>query len=114
MKLSNNTPEGVPTANCPCMPHRRLLHYPSLVRLWWNWQTRYFEVVVGQPVQVQVLLSAPIFIFISSRMKSPWPALVLALIVCPGCATCYRVTFNNGNYVVTQGKPHLDKGKNRY
>ena len=29
------------------------------VRLWWNWQTRYFEVVVGQPVQVQVLLSAP-------------------------------------------------------
>jgi hypothetical protein len=32
------------------------------VRLWWNWQTRYFEVVVGQPVQVQVLLSAPTFI----------------------------------------------------
>ena len=29
------------------------------MRLWWNWQTRYFEVVVGQPVQVQVLLSAP-------------------------------------------------------
>src|SRR5881227_1834533 len=29
------------------------------VRLWWNWQTRYFEVVVGKPVQVQVLLSAP-------------------------------------------------------
>src|SRR4051794_37830786 len=29
------------------------------LRLWWNWQTRYFEVVVGQPVQVQVLLSAP-------------------------------------------------------
>jgi hypothetical protein len=35
-------------------------------RLWWNWQTRYFEVVVGQPVQVQVLLSAP-FLF---RMNS--------------------------------------------
>ena len=32
---------------------------PSLVRIWWNWQTRYFEVVVGQPVQVQVLLCAP-------------------------------------------------------
>ena len=32
------------------------------LRLWWNWQTRYFEVVVGQPVQVQVLLSAPTFI----------------------------------------------------
>ena len=31
------------------------------LRLWWNWQTRYFEVVVGKPVQVQVLLSAPIF-----------------------------------------------------
>ena len=30
------------------------------MRLWWNWQTRYFEVVVGQPVQVQVLLSAPL------------------------------------------------------
>src|SRR5713226_10779499 len=28
-------------------------------RIWWNWQTRYFEVVVGQPVQVQVLLCAP-------------------------------------------------------
>ena len=32
------------------------------LRLWWNWQTRYFEVVVGQPVQVQVLLSAPFFL----------------------------------------------------
>ena len=31
-------------------------------RIWWNWQTRYFEVVVGQPVQVQVLLCAPSFI----------------------------------------------------
>ena len=30
------------------------------MRLWWNWQTRYFEVVVAQAVQVQVLLSAPI------------------------------------------------------
>src|SRR5258706_15639898 len=29
------------------------------LRIWWNWQTRYFEVVVGQPVQVQVLLCAP-------------------------------------------------------
>src|SRR6266699_5537998 len=28
-------------------------------RIWWNWQTRYFEVVVPQGVQVQVLLSAP-------------------------------------------------------
>jgi multidrug transporter EmrE-like cation transporter len=29
-------------------------------RIWWNWQTRYFEVVVPQGVQVQVLLCAPI------------------------------------------------------
>jgi hypothetical protein len=28
------------------------------LRVWWNWQTRYFEVVVGKPVQVQVLLRA--------------------------------------------------------
>lgn len=34
----------------------------SRARIWWNWQTRYFEVVVGQPVQVQVLLSAPILV----------------------------------------------------
>ncbi len=27
-----------------------------------NWQTRYFEVVVPQGVQVQVLLSAPVFL----------------------------------------------------
>ena len=30
-----------------------------LVRIWWNWQTRYFEVVVPQGVQVQILLCAP-------------------------------------------------------
>ena len=36
-----------------------LLHYERSLRIWWNWQTRYFEVVVGQPVQVQVLLCAP-------------------------------------------------------
>jgi hypothetical protein len=29
------------------------------LRIWWNWQTRYFEVVVPQGVQVQVLLCAP-------------------------------------------------------
>ena len=29
------------------------------LRIWWNWQTRYFEVVVPKGVQVQVLLSAP-------------------------------------------------------
>ena len=31
-------------------------------RIWWNWQTRYFEVVVPQGVQVQVLLCAPFFL----------------------------------------------------
>jgi hypothetical protein len=35
----------------------------TLLRLWWNWQTRYFEVVVEQSVQVQVLLTAPSFFF---------------------------------------------------
>src|SRR6266571_23002 len=34
----------------------------GLLRIWWNWQTRYFEVVVPQGVQVQVLLSAPKFL----------------------------------------------------
>lgn len=33
----------------------------TCVRIWWNWQTRYFEVVVEQSVQVQVLLCAPSF-----------------------------------------------------
>jgi hypothetical protein len=32
------------------------------LRIWWNWQTRYFEVVVPQGVQVQVLLCAPFFL----------------------------------------------------
>ena len=39
----------------------------SRPRLWWNWQTRYLEVVVPQGVQVQVLLSAP---SISARQNS--------------------------------------------
>ena len=29
------------------------------MQMWRNWQTRYFEVVVGSLVQVQVLSSAP-------------------------------------------------------
>ena len=49
-----------------------LLHYERSLRIWWNWQTRYFEVVVGQPVQVQVLLCAPIFLKkLVSRRLSP-------------------------------------------
>lgn len=47
---------------------KRLQTFASVVqsgrwrRLWWNWQTRYFEVVVAKAVQVQVLLSAPFFL----------------------------------------------------
>jgi hypothetical protein len=33
----------------------------NVTRIWWNWQTCYFEVVVPQGVEVQVLLCAPIF-----------------------------------------------------
>ena len=40
------------------------------LRLWWNWQTRYFEVVVGKPVQVQVLLSAPNPLLYSSAITT--------------------------------------------
>gem|GEM_PF-2924159 len=39
-------------------PGRSLKHLVRS-RIWWNWQTRYFEVVVPKGVQVQVLLSAP-------------------------------------------------------
>src|SRR5207247_136711 len=54
--VSTSTSEN----KCPCELRSSLLDY-CWSRLWWNWQTRYFEVVVGQPVQVQVLLCAPIF-----------------------------------------------------
>ncbi len=37
-----------------------------VLRIWWNWQTRYFEVVVPQGVQVQVLLCAPFFFPVSN------------------------------------------------
>ncbi len=47
--------------NSTCARGVHLLHYPR-ARIWWNWQTRYFEVVVPQGVQVQVLLSAPVFL----------------------------------------------------
>ena len=46
-------------AEMPCDFPARLLHYGRIGRIWWNWQTRYFEVVVPQGVQVQVLLCAP-------------------------------------------------------
>ena len=40
----------------------------SLLRIWWNWQTRYFEVVVRKLVQVQVLLCAPTFRRVSALL----------------------------------------------
>ncbi len=39
-----------------------MVHYDRSLRTWWNWQTRYFEVVVPQGVQVQILPCAPCFI----------------------------------------------------
>ena len=72
------------------------------VRIWWNWQTRYFEVVVGQPVQVQVLLSAP-----ASKMKQMIFLSLLALLL-TGCASHYVVTLTNGYRLVAADKPHLE------
>src|ERR1051326_1829575 len=43
-------------------PNPCVLQLGERSRIWWNWQTRYFEVVVPQGVQVQVLLSAPVFL----------------------------------------------------
>jgi hypothetical protein len=57
---------------------RRIGSLASRLRVWWNWQTRYFEVVVPQGVQVQVLLRAPIFRRFSLRIllvaKTPRPS----------------------------------------
>jgi hypothetical protein len=39
------------------------------LRIWWNWQTRYFEVVVPQGVQVQILLCAPIISRAAGRRR---------------------------------------------
>jgi hypothetical protein len=47
-----------------------LVHYDRIVRMWWNWQTRYFEVVVPKGVQVQVLSCAPfsrLFVSLTNR-----------------------------------------------
>ncbi len=47
--------------NCLAQRGVDLVHYGRIARMWWNWQTRYFEVVVPQGVQVQVLPCAPFF-----------------------------------------------------
>ena len=62
-------------------------------RLWWNWQTRYFEVVVGQPVQVQVLLSAPIFSFAQSDSY-----FGLSLVGCLYAKTAFPAFFNGPSF----------------
>ena len=40
----------------------------KFVRGWWNWQTRQFEGLLGQPLQVQVLSRAPFYL-----VKIRWP-----------------------------------------
>src|SRR5688572_14075685 len=48
--LKNNSemrPWRLRWAKTTCDARSMLLHYASGSRLWWNWQTRYFEVVVG-------------------------------------------------------------------
>ena len=39
--------------------------------MWWNWQTRYFEVVVPKGVQVQVLPCAPNFLRKRTSLNIP-------------------------------------------
>ncbi len=47
-------------------------------------------------------------------MRIHWPLLFLVAAPCGGCATHYRVRFNDGNSVVVRGKPRFDKAENRY
>src|SRR5258705_5811690 len=58
-----------------------------LLRLWWNWQTRYFEVVVGQPVQVQVLLSAPLWLIKYGETQNPDSGACIVLLRAGSCIT---------------------------
>ncbi len=95
------------------------------LRLWWNWQTRYFEVVVGQPVQVQVLLSAPkllrtLLIGSTSLEAGSLPARLrvpaahakvlllvasLGVLLTTGCARHYNITLTNNHVITTGSKP---------
>ncbi len=80
------------------------------MRLWWNWQTRYFEVVVAKAVQVQDLQSAPFF---SIRMKMLFPALAAVLLLA-GCAHRYDVTLTNGVRLTNVSRPLLDRESGVY
>ena len=63
--------------------------YADIVRLWWNWQTRYFEVVVEQSVQVQVLPWAPLIP--ANKIKiPPHGAILPALLIGPMTHTRLR------------------------
>ena len=44
----------------------------SFMRGWWNWQTRQFEGLLGQPLQVQVLSRAPYSANFSKKIFRPW------------------------------------------
>lgn len=57
-----------------CAIARKGVNRGRQVRIWWNWQTRYFEVVVPQGVQVQILLSAPKIVPKLSLRTWPQPA----------------------------------------
>ena len=90
-------------------------------RIWWNWQTRYFEVVVGQPVQVQVLLCAPVGTLDTIALLRHCPAtmkktrlLLFCLLALNGCAHQYVMTLNNGTKMATASKPTLQHGRYYY
>src|SRR3954454_16253607 len=68
------------------------------LRIWWNWQTRYFEVVVGQPVQVQVLLCAPIFDNSAGKNLSTQRKRLIALLFTPACSTLLLVNYLNYDF----------------
>lgn len=83
--------------------------------MWRNWQTRYFEVVVPQGVQVQVLPCAPKSIqppavkrFI---MKTTLFLLLLSAVLLTGCARRYVITLSNGTRLTAVGKPQFQDGQ---
>ena len=95
-----------PDGKTACDPVTMLFHYASGSRIWWNWQTRYFEVVVGQPVQVQVLLCAPSSTFRAAKtfVKHGLSISRLALILLglsPWSTAAQTVLWTTNYYSVT-------------
>ena len=73
------------------------------MRRWWNWQTRQFEGLLGQPMGVQIPLSAPFIMCCVSRPKAnsdffkTWSgdmAYVLGFIVTDGCLVEHKNGYN--------------------